>query len=275
MLVLLAGVLLSGSAHADLAPSMEHEAIATAQASTPVEVKVKIVSNSAKAIFNPTLYFRVPAVGPSFNRIDLKPIAGVADLFSATIPGNLVSGDFDYYLEAYDEAGNGPARMGTDVAPLHVQVGRAARADVKPAGDVKADVKPNLNPVQDTRPAASSGKGLGYGLLIGGISGVVVGGLLIGGGLYGISSSTTSSSPSAGAFFGGGLALFSGLLLAPVGVIVTIVGVVLLAKSDSPAVAAESSAHPSVAQIIFDFAPPRFTTLSRPLASGPSLGFQF
>jgi hypothetical protein len=270
MLVLLAGVLLSGSAHADLAPSMEHEAISTAQASTPVEVKVKIVSNSAKAIFNPTLYFRVPAVGPSFNRIDLKPIAGVADLFSATIPGNLVSGDFDYYLEAYDEAGNGPARMGTDVAPLHVQVGRAPRADVK-----APDVKPNLNPVQDTRPAASSGKGLGYGLLIGGISGVVVGGLLSGGGLYGISSSTSSSNPSAGAFFGGGLALFSGLLLAPVGVIVTIVGVVLLAKSDSPAVAAESSAHPSVAQIIFDFAPPRFTTLSRPLASGPSLGFQF
>ncbi len=108
-------------AFADPGPSIKHQPIATAQLNHPVELRALIVSNTSFAIYNPIAYVR-PAGVPSFTRIDLQPVKDVPDIFAATIPAELITGPFDYYLEAFDKDGNGPSWWSSQAKPWHVSV---------------------------------------------------------------------------------------------------------------------------------------------------------
>jgi hypothetical protein len=189
--------LLSTSAFADEAPPViTHTPVTTASGSW-VQVMAKITS---KRKFFPQVFYRYDAGGQWQAPIDMKPVRGEAHMFGANVPtrGALV----EYYIEAYDEVGNGPARAGTPDAPIRVSVGAqqpAATAEAAPSGsqpawgsapaaNPSANPNPNVN-APATRPAApaaattrvqqqSAGPtrvwtwavgGTGLGLLVGGL----------------------------------------------------------------------------------------------------------
>ncbi|MHB1845559.1 MAG: hypothetical protein ACYCWW_12080, partial [Deltaproteobacteria bacterium] len=102
-------------------PSIEHAPVVRAQAGQPLTLTATI--RSGNGVFQPTVDFR--RVGETtWSKVPLLPSGG--DLYAATIPSASLGSDVEYYLEAYDNDGNGPARAGSPDAPFHVAVGGAA-----------------------------------------------------------------------------------------------------------------------------------------------------
>jgi hypothetical protein len=119
----------------------------------------------------PQLFFRYRP-GPYEKVIDMKPAKG-KDVYEALIP---YGGDrLEFYLEAYDDVGNGPGRAGSPEWPFRITLGalpspplvksRAPAATTAPVAKVVAPV-----------PASRGGRvwtwiagGAGAGLLAGGL----------------------------------------------------------------------------------------------------------
>ncbi len=107
-----------------------------AGAGKTIRVTAHIVDESR--IF-PQLYFRY-GTAPFEAPVDMKKVKGGLDDYEATIPNK--PGPIDYYLECYDEFGNGPARAGAPDAPLRVIAEEAsAVAEKKDAEKVEAEKK--------------------------------------------------------------------------------------------------------------------------------------
>ena len=82
----------------------------------PCVVEATIVDVSG--VFDPTLLVRLRGVS-AYERVGMKPVAGRADVYSATVPPAIAAaGDVEYLIEAFDVQGNGPARAGEEAAPL-------------------------------------------------------------------------------------------------------------------------------------------------------------
>ncbi|MBS2021511.1 MAG: hypothetical protein JST92_03820 [Deltaproteobacteria bacterium] len=97
-------------------PVITHTPI-TKAATAPIHITARITDESK--IF-PQVFHRYD--GKPFELpIDLKKIKGTKDQYEATLP--FQDGQLDYYLECYDEFGNGPARAGSLEQPFHVVVG--------------------------------------------------------------------------------------------------------------------------------------------------------
>ena len=102
--------------------------------------------------------------------------------YSATLPGATLTGNIEYYLETYDNDGNGPARAGSPEAPYHVAVasppieGAARHVTAKSPGGTSA-------PTQGGAPAEKKPGAMGK--TIGGIVGLAVGAAGLGVGIYG------------------------------------------------------------------------------------------
>lgn len=159
-----------GAAAETPGPTIEHQTVTRVPMKADVEIRARITSNTRFEVFSPVIYVRLSGV-PAFSRTEMKAVAGLADIYTATIPASVVTGSFDYYIEAYDQDGNGPSRMGSDKLPAHVEVfqpeqSATARPDVpvaqpaeKPAekptaAPLVAPSKPDLTTVK-TAPAPS------------------------------------------------------------------------------------------------------------------------
>jgi hypothetical protein len=81
----------------------------------PIKITAHITDDSR--IF-PQVFFRFGTAGNYEPPLDLKKVRGQKDEYEATLPGK--AGQVDYYIECYDEFGNGPARAGAPEAPLHI-----------------------------------------------------------------------------------------------------------------------------------------------------------
>jgi hypothetical protein len=180
----------------ELAPQIDHQPLTKAARGSPLSIRARIVSLSGKPIFEPTVFIRVPGIA-GYTRIAMHSVTGIADLFSGEVPASLTSGDFDYYIEAFDEDGNGPARVGSPESPLHVAVGAGTRGtapsrtrpppqpEASPPVAVSTD-RPTQTPPNDTgastpqrAPAEavattppSRGKPLAPGIILGSLAGV-------------------------------------------------------------------------------------------------------
>lgn len=110
-------------------PAVSHEEVRSARVGEPVVVTATITDPSG--VFDPTVLYRVGGEG-EFLRLSMKrpEPAGEDDwdtgLFEAVIPGEVVSGDLEYFIEAFDERGNGPARYADADLPVKVRVLRTA-----------------------------------------------------------------------------------------------------------------------------------------------------
>ncbi|MHB8420918.1 MAG: hypothetical protein ACYDCL_22845 [Myxococcales bacterium] len=88
---------------------------------------------SADGVFQPVVGFRHAGEAKWLK----QELIGSGDAYSATLPGATVTSDLEYYLEAYDNDGNGPGRAGGPDAPFHVTVTAAPQA-ASPAASVAA-----------------------------------------------------------------------------------------------------------------------------------------
>ena len=111
-------LLLSAAARADdtAAPVIEHTPVtSTARGAKFVQVFAKITDESK---FFPQVFFRYGSGAEYQKPLDLKRVQGTKNDWGSNIP---VKGDLvEYYIEAYDELGNGPGRSGDPDKPYRV-----------------------------------------------------------------------------------------------------------------------------------------------------------
>ncbi len=80
-------------------------------------------------------------------------LAGPNDSYSATLPGNTVDANLEYYVEAYDNDGNGPGRAGTPETPFLIAVTPAPEATVAAPSPAPGEAPP---PAAAPRPAPAA-----------------------------------------------------------------------------------------------------------------------
>jgi hypothetical protein len=139
----------------------------------------------------PQVFFRYGAGGAYEKAIDMRKSTKGKDLYEAIIPYK--SEKIEFYVEAYDDFGNGPGRAGDPDSPFRINMGdKAAPAPSASAAPSKpSPSKPSGSAAPAPRPApaaavASSGGGGGGGRVWTWVSGGLGVGLLTGGVLAGL-----------------------------------------------------------------------------------------
>jgi hypothetical protein len=150
LLVGLAPALVSIPAHAQVAdtkpPVIHHTPITSATNGDTVSITAQIIDESE--VFGATLWYRT--VGSStYTSVELTR---KGDLWGAAIP---INQDTQYWLEAYDEFGNGPTRAGTPEKPFVIHA--AAPAPLyAPRAPAPKPVPAPVAPEPADEPGASS-----------------------------------------------------------------------------------------------------------------------
>jgi len=150
----------------------------------PMTVTAKITDESK---FFPQVFFRHSS-GPFEKPIDMKKKPGAKDTFEATIP---YKGDrIEFYIEAYDEFGNGPARAGDPDSPFKITLGEAPAPVVVKTQPAQNPGSATAAPAPATKPkpanngataSSSSGGGRTWTWIVGGVGlGLLAGGLVAG-----------------------------------------------------------------------------------------------
>src|SRR5882672_3882059 len=113
-------------------PAITHAAVTQALRGKPVEISARLVGETG--VQGATVMFR-RAGEREYRSLPMGNIG--SDDYTATIPASMTTTDLEYYVEAYDQYGNGPARSGapnvpyvlklTDVGPPAVGVASAAQ----------------------------------------------------------------------------------------------------------------------------------------------------
>ena len=112
-------ILLCGaSARADdtSPPVISHSPVVRGERGKPTTLTARITDESK--IF-PQVFFRFGSSGSYEKPLDMKAVRGQKGQWTATLPpppGNTI----EYYIEAYDEFGNGPARAGDPEKPFRI-----------------------------------------------------------------------------------------------------------------------------------------------------------
>lgn len=119
MLAALALVLLAAD---EEAPSVEHAPPAGAVLARDLELRARF--KDASEIFAPTLYYR-PRGESRYRAVAMQR---KDDAYAAIVPGRALYTDLEYYVEVYDEFGNGPARSGQPESPHRVDVDEPPQA---------------------------------------------------------------------------------------------------------------------------------------------------
>jgi len=100
------------------APVITHTPVTSATPGGFVKVLAKITDESK---FFPQVFYRYGAGDPWEKPLDMKPVKGEPHMFGANIQTR--GATVEYYIEAYDELGNGPGRAGSPESPIRVGVG--------------------------------------------------------------------------------------------------------------------------------------------------------
>jgi len=156
------------SARADdtSAPVIAHTPVAKGEKGKQTPVFARITDESK--IF-PQVFYRFAAGAPYEKPIDMKPVKSQRSQWGANLPpppGNTL----EYYIEAYDEFGNGPARAGDPDKPFAVDFGPPEVAQEQPRLPLPPPPRP------PPKPPPGGGRlwtwvagGTGLGLLAGGL----------------------------------------------------------------------------------------------------------
>ncbi len=103
--------------HPGAPPAISHSTIAKAYKGAPIEINAKLVGDTGVSAAK--VFFRHSGEH-DFRTLPMGNIGG--DDFTATMPASVVTGDLEYYLEAYDQYGNGPGRSGGPNVPYQITV---------------------------------------------------------------------------------------------------------------------------------------------------------
>lgn len=119
LLISLVAALFAGAAPASadtMPPIITHVRIENAPVGKPIVVRARIEDESE--VFAPSIYVR-PVGAANYDNI---PMEKVEDAYQATIPAEQVTRALEYFIEAFDEQGNGPVREGTPEDPIRILV---------------------------------------------------------------------------------------------------------------------------------------------------------
>lgn len=148
------------------APAIDHTEPGTGRLGHEIVLRATITDESG--VFDPVVLYRVGTDG-NFLRLPMEPVEGEADVYEAVVPADVVSDDLQYFIEAFDNNGNGPARYGDDSLPIKVAVLKTAEP-LPDAPQPDGDDTPKTAP--EPVPEEEGGAGLWIGLGVG--AGVVV-----------------------------------------------------------------------------------------------------
>jgi hypothetical protein len=127
------GLFFSSLSFADDGPVIEHQEMETAPAGETILIRAEITDSDG--VFDPVLLYRVKGQS-SFRRKEMKQVGETT--YEAKIPGAFVTGPIEYFLEAFDENGNGPARFGDEGFPIEISIPESG-APPASAGDENAE----------------------------------------------------------------------------------------------------------------------------------------
>lgn len=154
MLTALATALLVASSDT-AAPVITHTAIETAARDRPLHLRATISDESG--VFDAVLFWR-PLGEPAFTGVNLERLPD--GTFLGTLPVALVRAQaVEYYLQAYDELGNGPANVGTAEAPLRVALTDAPSPSASPLPAATAASPDRLEEGLPVAPLVVTGAG--------------------------------------------------------------------------------------------------------------------
>jgi len=109
-------------------PAITHAAVTQALRGKPVEINARLVGESG--VQGATVMFR-RAGEKEYRALPMGNIGG--DDYTATIPASMTTSDLEYYVEAYDQYGNGPARSGAPNVPYALRLADAGPPPVAAA----------------------------------------------------------------------------------------------------------------------------------------------
>ncbi len=113
-------------------PTITHTPVKTATVGVSIVIKAQIEDRSG--IFAAAVYVRA-AGATKYVPIQMKKTPSG---FEAVIPAQRVIGDLEYFVEAFDTLGNGPARRASPDAPYTVRTARPTQRQVGLPGPVTA-----------------------------------------------------------------------------------------------------------------------------------------
>ena len=103
-------------AHADNEPVVTHEPPPRPPAGEPLLLKAEIRSATAAPVGLAYVVVNVPGLQPL--NLPMRPQGDEPGVWVAEVPAEIAAGELTYYLEAYDDEGNGPGMSGSAAQPL-------------------------------------------------------------------------------------------------------------------------------------------------------------
>jgi hypothetical protein len=97
-------------------PAIRHSKVERAPLGQAIVIRAEIIDESD--IFAPSVQFR-PKGTKEYDSIEMRDNGAE---YEAKIPAEQVNADIEYYIEAFDSAGNGPTRVGSPEDPIRVHV---------------------------------------------------------------------------------------------------------------------------------------------------------
>lgn len=116
-------------------PQLSH--LPLGQAAQGRDLRIEAMITDASGVFAPTLSWRV--AGGSWKKVPLVPSPDGMS-YAATVPGAEITGDVEYFLEAFDKANNGPSSAGSAASPFVARVPAAAAPPPPPSMDLSGPV---------------------------------------------------------------------------------------------------------------------------------------
>src|SRR2546422_7872429 len=98
-------------------PAITHAALTQALKGKPVEINARLVGDTG--VQGAVVMFR-HAGDKEYKALPMGNIGG--DDYTATIPAAMTTSDLEYYVEAFDQYGNGPARSGAPNVPYALRI---------------------------------------------------------------------------------------------------------------------------------------------------------
>jgi hypothetical protein len=134
-------------------PAIRHTKVERAPLGQAIVIRAEIIDESD--IFAPSVQFR-PKGSKEYDSIEMRDNGAE---YEAKIPAEQVNTDIEYYIEAFDSAGNGPARAGSPEEPIRVKVFDPSKPESKSRATKPRpkDEEPDLT--AEAPPAADDGSG--------------------------------------------------------------------------------------------------------------------